>query len=403
MSDRRIQKLLSAYEPTICSVQQPEKIRKAMYALSRCRTSELGSSYYRCPEGHELVEHAHSCRHRSCSVCANKGRLDWIERQKQRLLNVAHFHVVFTIPHEYLALWRFNERFMTQILFRSAQQTLLQLMGEEKHHGVVPGLLMALHTWGRQLNLHPHVHCVVTGGGMTTSGEWKDTGEYLLPGAILRSVFRGKFQSALKEALEDGLLTLPPQETEQTFATLHRALYKKDWNVRVEERYAHGKGVVMYLARYCRGGPVHPRQLKRVHTDEVVMRYLNHRTGRVCERRFPPETFVQSLLQHVAPTGQHTIRYYGLYSAGAKRRHQIAKAVHGTVDQFAAGPQALERRELVCQHCGQDYQLVGRRWQKGNSINKSIVGHGASGHVQQRDEDEIANALRKRDPCQQQV
>lgn len=403
MSDRSIQKMLAAYEPLICRVPQPQKIRKAIYALSRCRTNELGSSYYRCPEGHEQIEHAHSCRHRSCSVCGNKGRLEWIEKQKQRLLDVAHFHVVFTIPHEYLNLWRYNERLMIQILFRAAQQTLLQLMGEEKHHGVVPGILMALHTWGRQLNLHPHVHCVVTGGGVTATGDWKDTGDYLLPGSILRAVFRGKFQSFFMERLEDGLIVMPPQETVSSFKALHRSLYKKDWNVRVEDRYEHGKGVVMYLARYCRGGPVHPRQLKRIDADEVVMSYLDHRTGRVCERRLPPEIFARQLLQHVAPTGQHTIRYYGLYSAGAKRRYEGARELHGTIDHINAGSMLLKRRELACRHCGRDYQLISRQWQKGNSINKSVVPECANGPVQQRDEVGIANVQRNRDPCHRQV
>lgn len=403
MSDRRIQKILAAFEPTIRSVHQPEKIRKALYVLSRCRTTELGSSYYRCPEGHEQIEQAHSCRHRSCSVCADKGRRDWIEKQKSRLLNTAHFHVIFTIPHEYLMLWRYNERMMTQMLFRAAQETLLQLMGDEKRHGVIPGVLMALHTWGRQLNLHPHLHCVVTAGGITATGEWRETGEYLLPGAILRSVFRGKFQSMLMEYLETRQLRMPPTETEQTLKTLHRGLYRKDWNVRVEERYAHGKGVVVYLARYCRGGPVHPRQLTQIRADEVVMRYLDHRTGRIGEQRLPPKRFVQQLLQHVAPTGQHTIRYYGLYSAGAKRRYEGAKALHGTVEDIAAGPPTQEQRLLTCRQCGQGYQLSGRRWQKGNSINKWVVGHRASGHVQQGDEVGLACVLRKRDPCHRQV
>jgi len=161
--------------------------------------------------------------------------------------------------------------------------------------------------------------------------------------------------------------------------------------------------VVVYLARYCRGGPVHPRQLTRISANEVVMRYLDHRTGRIGEQRLPPERFIQQLLQHVAPTGQHTIRYYGLYSAGAKRRYESAKALHGTVECLSAGSPALEQRLLTCRQCGQGYHLTGRRWQKGNSINKWVVGHRASGHVQQGDEVGIANALRKRDPCHQQV
>lgn len=264
-----------------------------------------------------------------------------LKRQKLRLLNTAHFHVVFTIPHEYLTLWRYNERLMTQILFRSAQETLLQLMGDENRHGVMPGLLVALHTWGRQLNPHPHLHCVVTAGGITAKGDWRDTVEYLLPGTILRNVFRGKFQRILKASLETRLLGLPPAETEQAVKALHRALYKKDWNVRVEERYAHGKGVVVYLARYCRGSPVHPRQLTRISVDEAVMRYLDHRTGHIGEQRLPPERFVQQLLQHVAPTGQHTF---------------------ATMDCIRPEPNGDMRRQKRCMEPSSILRLDHRHW-----------------------------------------
>lgn len=245
MSKRILQNLFKSCENKLAESPQPLKNRKAIYAISHCRTEEMGVSSYSCPEKHETVEHYHSCRNRSCYLCSLKAKVDWVEKQKARLLNTPHFHVVFTLPHEYLPLWRFNESLFIKILFKASQQTLLSLMSDEKHHGIKPGILAALHTWGRQLTLHPHIHCLVTGGGVTATKKWKDCGDYLLPIRVVKSVYRGKLQSFIREAFEQGELTLPPDMCNKAFWAMYRNLYKKSG------RYALKSGMSMAKVSCC--------------------------------------------------------------------------------------------------------------------------------------------------------
>lgn len=397
MSNRAIQNLFGCFADQLAKTKQPLKNLKAIDALTHCRTRAMGVSYYRCKDHHAEIEQLHSCRHRSCYVCAHKQRLDWIEKQKSRLLDVPHFHVVFTLPHEYLPLWRYNEALFARILFKASQDTLQQLLAQKRYGGVTPGILMALHTWGRQLTLHPHTHCVVTAGGIDSSGGWKSLGNYLLPSAVIRSVYRGKVQSLLKAAFYAGELSLPPSLSVSQFWSVYRSLYKKHWCVRIEERYAHGKGVVLYLARYCKGGPVDPRQLKQITSDAVTMSYLDHRDKRIKQQRLKPMDFITRLLQHVTPKGLHTIRYYGLYASASKSRYLLCRQQCGTLESMPCTG-SVDRTSMViyCKACGEPAQLSRRWWprrSKGISINKEGLRDRASSYAQQVDEPYFADSF----------
>lgn len=387
MPDRTIQRLFLSCKAALDASPQPLKNRQAISAITQCRTRDLGASLYACPEGHDRWEHCHSCRHRSCYLCAQKQRLAWIEAQKQRLLDVPHFHVIFTLPHEYLSLWRYNEALFARLLFRASQESLQELLADPKYGRVHPGILMTLHTWGRQLTLHPHTHCLVTAGGVGSSGEWRDVGKYLLPSAVLRRYYRGKVQALLRQAALERRLTLPPDLSEQGFWQQHRRLYRKEWSVRIEDRYAHGKGVMLYLARYCKGGPMHPEQIRGWDGKRLEMSYLDHRDKRIKRQHLTPLQLIHRLLQHVPANGVHTVRYYGLYAPAAKRRHQQMLARHGNlaglkVRRMVPPEQAL----LCCRTCGAPAALVGQRWRKtfkGNSFIKKVRGLGAGDYVQQ--------------------
>src|SRR5690554_6610453 len=138
MPDRTIQRLFLSCQSALDASPQPLKNRQAISAITQCRTRDLGVSFYACPEGHGRWEHCHSCRHRSCYLCAQKRRLEWIEAQKQRLLDVPHFHVIFTLPHEYLSLWRYNEALFARLLFRASQESLQELLADPKYGRVRP-------------------------------------------------------------------------------------------------------------------------------------------------------------------------------------------------------------------------------------------------------------------------
>lgn len=223
---------------------------------------------------------------------------------------------------------------------------MLQLLAQQRHGGVTPGILMALHTWGRQLTLHPHTHCLVTAGGLDSNNDWKALGDYLVPSTVIRSVYRGKLQSFIKTAFDAGELILPPTMSVSQFWSMYRSLYKKHWCVRIEERYAHGKGVVLYLARYCKGGPVDPRQLKQMTANVVTMSYLDHRDKRIKQQRLKPMDFITRLLQYVPPKSLHTIRYYGLYASASKLRYERCRQECGTVE-FMPRASSVDRLSVV--------------------------------------------------------
>ncbi len=248
MSKRTIQNIFKSQSDYLSRTPQPLKNRKAISAITHCRTREMGVSYFACKDRHEVIEQYHSCRNRSCYLCSEKTNHDWIEKLKSRILNVPHFHVIFTLPHEYLSLWRYNESLFTQILFKASQNTLLELLRDDKYHGITPGILMTLHTWGRQSNLHPHTHCLVTAGGLTGTGEWQGIDDYLLPIRVVKRLYRGKVQAMLRDAFLTQQLVLPPDMDKGVFWRLYRATYQKQWNAHIQERYEHGKGVMLYRA-----------------------------------------------------------------------------------------------------------------------------------------------------------
>lgn len=289
---------------------------RAAWCIRNCGTATLGSHALVCPDGHfEQVQH-HACHHRSCPRCAAGPRRLWIESQLSRLLPCPHFHVVFTLPHVLLPLWSFNRAAMASLLFGCVRDSLLELMADPKRLGVRPGLLMALHTWGRNLSQHPHIHCLLSAGGIDSNGHWKNgcTG-FLLPLKPLQLLFRGKLLARLKALLFAQHLHLPPRQDLSHWLCCIRQLYLQHWNIEIEPPYDHARGVALYLAHYVKGGPVpSDRPLSIDSSGLVRMPYTDHRDGRTKTLCLPAHEFIARVLWHVPPKGLHTVRYGGLYS-----------------------------------------------------------------------------------------
>ena len=317
----------------------PLRAHRAASAIEHCRTLALGGHIQRCPEGHVARVHYNACRHRSCPRCNGLARLRWAEAQAARLLDCEHYHIVFTVPHELIALWAHNRAWFTDTLFRCARETLIELSADARFLGATPGILMALHTWGRTLNRHPHVHCLISGGGLTPGGEWKAVQNgYLLPVRVVKALYRGKMLAAIGQALQDHRLRLPAQDTRAHWARCVRALYKKNWNVHLRERYAHGRGVLRYLARYVKGGPIHERRLQSANGQEVVFTYTDHHDARPKRMPLPTDEFIARVLWHAPEPGQHSVRHYGLYANSAHARLDRARAHLGQLPAPAVPP-----------------------------------------------------------------
>jgi len=306
---------------------------RAARALSACRTAKLGAHVQRCPNGHVERVWYNSCRHRACPQCNGLAKEQWLERTRARLIDCAHWHVVFTIPHELNVLWMLNTAAMMGALFAAARDTLLELLADPRHLGAQPGILLALHTWGRSLNLHPHLHALVSDGGLR-DGMWiSPRRSHFLPATVVMQLFRGKLLDALRGLHKRSALRLPDDMSPERFTSvLNRLGRKVKWNVRVCARYAHGRGVSIYLARYVKGGPFHNTQIARASHDQVIFRYTAH--GQADQPRrsaalvLSPERFLGRVLAHAPEPNRHSVRYYGLYAHACAAQLNAARALH---------------------------------------------------------------------------
>jgi len=316
---------------------------RAANAIVNCRTPGMGGHVVSCPEGHFSRRCHHSCGHRSCPRCADGPRQAWLGQQLQRLLPCDHYHAVFTLPHDFLALWSHNRQRMTTLMFDCARQSLLALCADERHLGATPGILMSLHTWGRTLSQHPHVHCLVSGGGLDAAGQWKSCrSNYLVPVLALAALFRGKLLHHLQDDLLHKRLTCPPQQDLQHWQACIRAQYRKHWNVQLSEPYAHGRGVALYLARYVKGGPLPDQRRLQHHGDNVSLSYTDHRDHQGKTLNLRAQEFIARVLWHAPPAHQHTVRHCGLYATSARRQHQAA------MQQLSPAPMPQLPPTLAC-------------------------------------------------------
>jgi len=341
----------------------PLFVHRAAHWLSQCRTRALGGHAKRCPEGH--VEHVwyNSCHQRCCPQCQGLATERWLEAQKARLIECAHHHLIFTIPHDLNELWLFNRAAMTHVLFAAVRGTLGELLGDAKYLGARPAFILALHTWGRSLALHPHIHALVADGGLSEDGIWVSSRRsHFLPARVVMMVFRGKLLALLREGLAKGSLRLPPNKSRERFESLLNKLGRVKWNVHLRTRYAHGAGVATYLARYLRGGPLKNAQLSEVNQHHIGFSYLPHgkdgdRTTKQVFMRLTPDQFFARYLAHLPTPGVQSVRAYGLYAPTQRARLDRARE---QLDQAPVAipppltPQAfLERfgKGAPCLHC----------------------------------------------------
>jgi hypothetical protein len=307
----------------------PLYIRRAAQALMKCRTAELGGHVQACPEGHYQRQWYNSCRHRLCPQC-NWIRIEqWLEKQKKRILPCAHYHMIFTFPCELNDIWLLNVKTMTGLLFTCVRDTLFEFFLDEKHIGGKPGIIATLHTWSQTMILHPHIHCLITEGGLIGVRWMSAKKGYLLPVRAVMAVFRGKFLDYINKAIENRMITLPKDMTMQKWKNLKNNLGRTKWNVHIRERYDHGAGILVYLARYIRGGAISNRRINSFVDDKVTFAYKNSDRSKRENMTLTSERFIQRYLLHVPHPYTKVIRYYGIYAPLLKDELSICHNIFG--------------------------------------------------------------------------
>jgi hypothetical protein len=294
--------------------------RAVLSTLGRCHTAALGGHLYRCD--HCGAEHPayNSCGNRHCPSCLGHKSAKWLEERADELLPVPYFHVVFTLPAEIAELALGNKKVVYSILFRAASEALLEAATNPELLGAQLGFFAILHTWTQTMLHHPHVHCIVPGGGISPDGtRWVHSREsFLLPVAVLSQLYRGKFLAYLAEAARTGALQFAgvtaPLATPTLFATFIQEQRDKDWGVYVKPPFGSPELVLKYLARYTHRVAISDRRILAIQNDSVSFRYRdNDRRGQRVMTLGGVE-FLRRFLLHVLPTGFVRIRYFGLFA-----------------------------------------------------------------------------------------
>lgn len=295
---------------------------KAMTNLIQCRTAALGGHVDSCDSCGFVRISYNSCRDRHCPKCQASERAAWIDARLERLLPVEYFHVVFTLPEQLHPLVLKNRRLLYGLLFRVASETLLQLAADPKRLGAQIGITAVLHTWGQNLLFHPHLHCVVTGGGLSPDGErWVPTRKgYFLPVQALSRLFRGKFLAQLKRLHQTGQLSLTGSVAHlvqpSDFQQLLDRLYRKKWVVYAKAPFGGAEQVYRYLGRYTHRVAISNSRLISMHGDRVQFQYKDYADGQKSKRMtLSAEEFLRRFLLHVLPKGFMRIRHYGLLAS----------------------------------------------------------------------------------------
>jgi len=284
----------------------------------------MGGHIQSCPDGHISKIWYNSCKHRHCPQCNQIQVERWLSAKSQLLINTSHRHLVFTIPHQFNELWLMNTRLMTDILFNAVSETMKTLLNDKKYLGADSGFLLNLHTWGRNLSLHPHIHCLVTNGGLTRKGQWiAPVKGCFLPFKVVMRLFRGKFCAAMRSES----LRVPESLGQTGFSHMINQLGRADWHVEVMKPYNHGNGVINYLARYVKGGPINNQQIS-LNEDSIQLKYQSHQSGKTEIQSFSKTGFIRQLLIHVPDKGKRTVRSYGLYTSGKRAALNRAREAH---------------------------------------------------------------------------
>lgn len=353
---------------------------RLMQAIETCRTAVLGSTVEWCDHCQYTHTRYHSCRDRHCNKCQGGARQKWLEQRRAELLPTEYFHVVFTLPEPIAAIAFFNKKAVYDILFRATAETLLTIARDPKRLGVELGFFAVLHSWGQNLHFHPHLHCVVPGGGLSADQDRWIPGRrrYLLPVQVLSRLFRRLFLEALEDAYRDGQLQFfgaweglrePP-----AFAAYLAPWHKNEWVVYAKPPFGGPQHVLEYLGRYTHRVAISNHRLLALEDGQVSFAWKDYRDKQQPQKvmTVSAEEFIRRFLQHSLPPHFQRIRYYG-FLANCHRseklalcRRLLATGCSALLPQSTACRDFLTaltaNRSKICPQCGVGILISIQAW-----------------------------------------
>lgn len=369
------QVLRESADPFLGQYPTSAQQRRVLRNLAECRTAALGGHVRKCDHCDHLEISYNSCRNRHCPKCQRRNNAQWLEAQAEHLLEVDYFHLVFTLPQALGPLALQNPRTLYTILFRAVSQTLLTIARDPRHLGAQIGFLAILHTWGQTLHHHPHLHCLVPGGGISPDQHrWIASRKgFFLPVRVLSRLFQKKFLHHLRKAYRQGKLSfhgkLQPLAQVDRWNRYLQRLQRTDWVVYSKPPFGGPEPVLKYLARYTHQVAISNRRLLSVDADQVTFRWKDYRSHhRQRTLTLDAVEFIRRFLLHVLPRGFMRIRHYG-FLANRCRQQKLALCRHllsldpspeSSPDASPAPvePTAATDPNPVCPACGKGHLLL---------------------------------------------
>ena len=371
LADYKIQQIFSfsydEYSEKSCYLADVQK--KAAHAILTCKSGMLGINFSQCEDCGHLAVHNNSCRNRNCPNCQAVLKEVWVDKRRSEVIASPYFHVVFTLPHELNTLIYCNQKLLYGLLHRCCAETLLELSADKKYLGATPGIIQVLHTWNQELDYHVHMHCIISGGGLTNEHKIRtSSGKFFIPVKVLRDKFKGKYLANLNLLYERGLLYFSASckklQHPDYWKKWKNILYEKDWCPYIKETFNGFGNAIEYLGRYTHRIAISNSRILSVTETEITF----SARGKIPsdpKRRITLKNveFIRRYLMHVLPSGFQKIRYYGFLNNRMKTQNlKIIFKLQGTqrFHQRYAGMTIAQLLKAVwdfdiclCPACGQ--------------------------------------------------
>ena len=343
---------------------------KAVNMMRLCRTPALGKDIYSCPDCDDVTEVYHSCKNRFCPTCSWQDTVKWAEKINNRMLASKHRHVVMTLPHELNDLIKSNNELLLDVLLRVSSETITDWMHHK--HSVTPGVISVLHTFGETKNYHPHVHMIVSWGGLDSQNKQKEIKGDFVNYDFIKKKFRLKFEDALVGCYNNNSLTHRFKDRKDFFRFLKR-VNEKRWVVHMEPTMANPAHVVRYIGRYSKRACLSEYKITRMEGDFIGFKYKDYKTvdkkGKAVEKELVLHyrDFFPRLLQHVPPKRFRMVRYYGLYSNKGyiPEQYRNTKKIESPEKWENIQEEVTGENPLICKKCNKrksyDYTISRRR------------------------------------------
>jgi hypothetical protein len=314
----------SQYNPTI--VQQ-----RAALSIMYCKSGTLGCNISRCIDCGHSETHNNSCRNRNCPCCQGILKELWIDARKAEVIDAPYFHAVFTLPAELNPLIYANQAKLYALMHQCASKTLLELSADKKYLGATPGIIQVLHTWGQEMNYHPHIHCIVAGAGLTKTKQLKKSGNtFFIPIKVLSAMFQGKFLNALQKLYAKDKLLFSSRcskyQNSYTWSEFKDSLYKKTWISYIKETFNGFGNAIDYLGRYTHRIAISNSRVTSINDSHASFTAYDYKTKETKTLNITHKEFIRRFMMHVLPSGFQKIRYYGFLNNRSKKANLILLA-----------------------------------------------------------------------------